>query len=185
MPSSSRRRSARTSSLQAASPAADPSSSISFFSRLSQDASNAFSDAYGNFVLGDDAGKSARLVLVLKPKLGERIKLGMTFIEINGRAYVKSVLPNSQAARAGVLPRDSIQFASLYHTDFDDEDGLSSDLDESATSFALACEARGMRISYDELRRLLAEGLDPMQSAFLSPPTSEGQMDRTTHSIYH
>jgi hypothetical protein len=40
---------------------------------LSQDASNAFSDAYmyGNFVLGDDAGKSARLVLVLKPKLGE------------------------------------------------------------------------------------------------------------------
>jgi hypothetical protein len=38
---------------------------------LSQDASNVFSDADGNFVLGDDAGKSARLVLVLKPKLGE------------------------------------------------------------------------------------------------------------------
>ena len=117
--SSSRRRIARTSSsVQAAAASSatspDPSSSISFFSRLSQDASNAFSDAYGNFVLGDDAGKSARLVLVLKPKLGERIPLGMTFIEINGRAYVKSVQPHSQAARAGVLPRDSIQFASLY-----------------------------------------------------------------------
>jgi len=99
--------------------------------------------------------------------LGERIYLGMSFIEINGRAYVKSVQPHSQAARAGVLPRDSIQFASLYHTDFDDTEDfdVSSDLDESATSFALACEARGMRISYDELRRLLAEGLDPaMQS---------------------
>ena len=142
---------------------------MNFFSRLSQDASNAFQDAYGNFVLGDDAGKSARLVLVLKPKLGERINLGMTFIEINGRAYVRSVTPGSQAARAGVLPRDSIQFASLYHTDFDDED-VSTDLEESATSYALACEARGIRISYDELRRLLAEGLDPMQSAFLSPP---------------
>ena len=82
---------------------------LTFFSRLSQDASNAFQDAYGNLVLGDDAGKSARLVLlVLKPKLGERIDLGMTFIEINGRAHVRAVTPGSHAARAGVLPRDSI-----------------------------------------------------------------------------
>jgi hypothetical protein len=42
--------------------------------------------------------------------------LGTSFIEMNGRAFVKSVQPHSpQAARAGVLPRDSIQFASLYH----------------------------------------------------------------------
>lgn len=146
---------------------------MTFFSRLSQDASNAFQDAYGNLVLGDDAGKSARLVLVLKPKLGERIDLGMTFIEINGRAYVRAVTPGSHAARAGVLPRDSIQFASLYHTDFDDDDDeMSTDLEESATSYALACESRGMRITYDDLRRLLAEGLDPMQSAFLSPTSN-------------
>jgi hypothetical protein len=74
--------------------------------------------------------------------------------------FAKSVQPHSQAARPGVLPRDSFQFASLYHTDFDDTEyfGMSRVLDESATSFALACEARGMRISYDELRRpLLAD----------------------------
>jgi lipid-binding SYLF domain-containing protein len=156
--------------------------SMTFFSRVSQDASNAFHDAYGNFVLGDDAGKSARLVLVLKPKLGERIDLGMTFIEINGRAYVRAVTPGSHAARAGVMPQDSVQFASVYHNDFDDdvdddddddEDAATAtDLVESAASYALACESRGMRITYDDLRSLLAEGLDPMQSAFLSPTSS-------------
>jgi hypothetical protein len=63
---------------------------------------------------------------------------------MNGRAFVKSVQPHSpQAARAGVLPRDSIQFASLYHTDFDDTEdfGVSSDFDQSAT---WECESRTM-----------------------------------------
>jgi hypothetical protein len=69
---------------------------------LSQDASNVFSDAYRNFVLGDDAGKSARLVLVLKPKLGEGIHLGTSLIEINGRAFVKSVQPRTRRRRAPV-----------------------------------------------------------------------------------
>ena len=70
---------------------------MNFFSHLSQDTSNAFQDAYGNFVLGDDTDKLARLVLVLEPKLGDRINLGMTFIEINGHAYVRSVTPGSQS----------------------------------------------------------------------------------------
>ena len=134
---------------------------------LSQDASNVFSDAYGNFVLGDDAGKSARLVLVLKPKLGEDAFIWARRLSKLMAAPLSNRCNRALAggARRCALPRDSIQFASLYHTDFDDTEdfGVSSDLDESATSFALACEARGLRISYDELRRpLLAQGLDPI-----------------------
>ena len=40
--------------------------------------------------------------------------------------------------------------------------------ESAATKYALTCEKQGMRVSYDELRRILAEGMDPTQSAFLS-----------------
>ena len=39
--------------------------------------------------------------------------LGLTFLEINDRAYVRTVSPNSLAAAAGIQPRDSIQFACV------------------------------------------------------------------------
>jgi hypothetical protein len=64
---------------------------MSFFQRFSQDASNAFQDIYGNLCLGDDAGKSARLTLVLQPipnpssSKAAKLNLGMTFVEVNGR----------------------------------------------------------------------------------------------------
>jgi hypothetical protein len=81
---------------------------MSFFQQFSVDASNACNDLYKKIWYGDDSGKSIRTTLILKPqslpvkkKSPVRIDLGMTFIEINGRAYVKSVASGSSAARAG------------------------------------------------------------------------------------
>ena len=170
---------------------------MSFLTRLSTDAANSCQDVYSTLILGDDAGKSARLTLVLRPrtivslnKKQSMLDLGMTFIEINGRAYVKSVFPGSAAEAAGVLPQDAVQYATLFRKEwvyrhqrshrhrFDDEDDdiqepISQDAADSlATKYALDLESKGLRVSYDELRRLLAEGLDPTQSAFLSPPTA-------------
>lgn len=125
-----------------------------------------------------------------------RIDLGMTFLEINGRAYVKSVTPGSPAADAGVLPQDAVQYACVFKEEWMDHPSqhekqqhrhpqefsmsvadslLGGDEavgDSFATRFALGLEDKGMRISYDELRNLLAEAMDPTQAAFLSPPLS-------------
>jgi lipid-binding SYLF domain-containing protein len=184
---------------------------MSFLQRLGADAKNACADLYGSMVMGDDAGKSLRFTLLLKPsslplraKGPARIDLGMTFIEINGRAYVKSVAPGSVAARGGVLPQDAVQYATLIRPEWlnqaqheevvvdserpdekknqvqdandaeklgitrDEDDGLR----EVAQRKVLDAESRGARTSYDDLRRLLSEAMDPTQSAFLSPPTS-------------
>ena len=172
---------------------------MSFLQRISTDASNACQDMYSNWILGDDAGKSTRLTLVLRPQLHHNKKslldLGMTFIEINGRAYVKSVLPGSAAAAAGIMPQDAVQYVTLFrkewvyrqqqqqddfsiHEMFDTNNNNTSQqqqqqhdeaTDALATKYALDLESKGLRISYDELRRLLAQALDPTQSAFLSP----------------
>lgn len=158
---------------------------MSFFHRFSQEASNAFQDMYGNICLGDDAGKSARFTLVLKPHANTsspkaaKLNLGMTFLEVNGRAYVQSVLPGSQAALAGVMPQDSIQYATVFKSEWMDEeadqleDGSLLDASELATQHALQAEATGVRITYDGLRKVLAEAIDPTQSAFVSPSTSK------------
>jgi lipid-binding SYLF domain-containing protein len=135
---------------------------MSILARLKQDGTNAFNDAYSSFVLGDDAGKSARIALVLQPQKSQFLQLGMTFLEINGRAYVRTVEPNSEAGLAGIMPRDAVQFASVYKLEW-------SNNGESAKTYALDCDAKGMRISYDELRHMLREGLDPQYSSFLSP----------------
>lgn len=173
---------------------------MSFFQRFSADAKNSCTDLYSNWILGDDAGKSARLTLILRPThlplrasktVIARIDLGMTFLEINGRAYVKSVAPGSAAARAGIMPQDAVQYATLVReewltkkeiksydgglnsepNDQNHDDILADDAtDTIATKNILEMEAKGLRISYDELRKLLAEALDPTQAAFLSPP---------------
>lgn len=164
---------------------------MSFFQRFSADAKNACTDLYSSYIMGDDAGKSARLTLVLRPntlplraKGPVRIDLGMTFLEINGRAYVKSVAPGSCAALGGVMPQDAVQYATLFRPEWVESSnennggggGGSSDDPIDDTSLAaqhvLELESKGARISYDELRQLLAEAMDPTQSAFLSPPTT-------------
>ena len=161
-----------------------------YWKRWALEAQNALQDAYGTWVLGDDAGKSARIVLVIKPtstvnmgRVTSTLNLGMTFLEINGRAYVHTVTPNSQADLAGVQPRDAVQYAAVYSRDWhntdqsdeeddddDDEDDDEHDVmmnphvDDLAAKHALAQETKGIRISYNELRRVLAEGMDATQS---------------------
>lgn len=144
------------------------------------DASHAVHDVYSSWILGDDAGKSARLTLILKPtkldtkkpRLGRPpiLNLGMTFIEINGRAYVQTVAPNSAAAAAGIQPQDAVQFARVYPKEWEE---LDDTIDEKAVKMVLHYEDQGMRTTYDQLRTLLAEAMDPTQSAFVSPPAQE------------
>jgi len=165
---------------------------MSFFSRFSQEASNAFQDVYGTVCLGDDAGKSARLTLVLKPisnpasAKAAKLNLGMTFLEVNGRAYVQSVIPGSAADRAGVMPQDAIQYAAVFQSEWleaesaslHQRDDLLLDASDMATQHALNAEANGVRITYEGLRKVLAEAIDPTQSAFVSPPSKGGASSR-------
>jgi lipid-binding SYLF domain-containing protein len=156
---------------------------MSYLARAYTELSSAVSDAYGSLLHQDDAGKSARLVFVARPKAvaldprgnaysggtlaangaagngdsapgnGEplrelvRYDLGMSFVEINGRAYVRSVVPDSDAAMAGVRPRDCLQLASVV-VDVDAGRG-----DEAkAAQVALGMERKGRRTDYNELR---------------------------------
>ena len=136
----------------------------SLLARISKETSDAVADAYGSLVLGDEAGKEAKVVLVVRPSSRSRLRLGMTFLEINGRAYVKSITPGLAAHQAGILPRDVVQFAAVYKQAWIDEqrhhDEGMVDADETAKSFAMESEKRGMRVSYDELRTMLQEGTD-------------------------
>lgn len=164
---------------------------MSFLSRVGVEMGNAIVDAYGNIMLGDDAGKSAKLVFVARPRIiygninsnigddtnlngsasnnttGANNKspraimtdakiaepsfdLGMTFIEVNNRAYVKSVTPDSEAALAGVQPRDVVQFA-FVHTDVKiSAEDTASDQDDRAAQFALEEERKGERTNFEQ-----------------------------------
>jgi lipid-binding SYLF domain-containing protein len=173
---------------------------MDFVRRLSQEATNALQDAYGTLVLGDDAGKSVRLVLVLHPTTSnlsnlstlstlsskqpvvvQSLILGMTFLEVNGRAYVHTVQPESEAAKAGVLPRDAVQYAAVVsssewkgvekrNNNTNNNTNTNKEWAKVASQLALQSETDGQRISYDELRRVLAEGMDTKRSRSQQPP---------------
>jgi lipid-binding SYLF domain-containing protein len=95
--------------------------SMSLWQRISTDASHAAEDVYSHWVLGDDTGKSVLVPFVYYPESGLEAatatatatadSLGLVFVEINGRAYVKSVVPGSAADRAGIAPHDAVQLA--------------------------------------------------------------------------
>jgi len=161
---------------------------MSFWRRVSTDASNAFQDVYAHWILGDDAGKSAHISLLHNKPSNS---LGLTFIEINGRAYVKTVAPGSAADQAGVLPQDAVQLAVLVRPEWvsggnpDDNDGGSSIQNGSssgnknrlAIQYALNLEQKGARISYDQLLRLVSQAIlkhDPVavHQHFVSPPVN-------------
>jgi lipid-binding SYLF domain-containing protein len=188
---------------------------MSFFSRAGVEMGHAVLDAYGNLVYGDDAGKSAKLVFLARPRAcgvgggddnhkdGKKQQqhaststqqhqhsslslsqsksaaedgaaqqqksqqqqksesqqpplydLGMTFVEINDRAYVKSVTAGSEAAKAGIQPRDAVQFA-FVHTDVKIiSEFTSHDQDQKALQCALGEERKGKRTSFAELSRM-------------------------------
>jgi len=110
----------------------------------------------------------------------QKFDLGLTFLEINDRAYVRTVDAGSSAEKSGIQPQDCLQFACVVGgPHFDDlqmqstpspRNGLRNNsgrmkaeresekqrLDAQATKFVLECEKRGMRTSYEELRDLFA-----------------------------
>jgi len=126
----------------------------------------------------------------------QRFDLGLTFLEINDRAYVRTVDPGSSAERAGVQPQDCVQFACVVGgPQFDGMQLTTSStpssrrskieqfeldkLERKASKFVLDCEGRGMRISYEELRDMFSGcTLPPKQGedhVELTPPRGEAE----------
>jgi len=164
----------------------------SFLSRIAIDATSALTDAYSHVMHGDDAGSSAKVVWVVHPtrvpsevglgsdgvgRFTHKFDLGLTFLEINDRAYIRTVEPGSAADRAGIQSEDCIQFACVVGgPKFDDvQNNVSSPssplgsrqrrmeienetdrLDSRAKKYVLECEKRGLRTSYEQLRELFA-----------------------------
>jgi len=131
-------------------------------SRIYHDVKNSISDAYGHFMLGDDPGKGATFACIFRPRrtsadsnnnslISSKFELGMTFCEVNERAYVRTVDPDSDAALAGVKPRDCVQLALVLAGG--KLEALQED-DRKAISHAIECERGGSRTSYDEMRVL-------------------------------
>jgi lipid-binding SYLF domain-containing protein len=181
---------------------------MSFWQRISTDAKNAANDVYSHWIIGDDAGKSALTTLLYKPSSEA---LGMTFIEINHRAYVKSVAPDSAACLAGVLPQDAVQLAvpirreweveaiaemasDIDDNENDDDDPCDEDnrlrrTDRVARAYGLRLERKGARTSYNHLLRLLTRRVlhgDPqaVKQHFLSPPSKGNGKKKPTLSMY-
>ena len=199
-------------------------SPLSVLEQWKQDAKGAVEDAYASYVLGDDAGESARLVLVANPsedinlldntsngkhpphillndkngnnssfrnvdnnlllfshldfytdanrnqlmgvKRNSKYKkhdphassfmsCGVTFVEINGRAYVHALDEDSAAYRSGVRPKDCIQYAAVLAKEWDDPMGRDFD---SISAQALERDDNGQRINYEELKRVFLQG---------------------------
>ena len=247
------------------------SSPLGIIEQWQRDARGAVEDAYANFVLGDDTGESARLVLVASP--AEDIRLlentnsntsngkhpphillndphntksgkngsggstnsnntgnnhnnnnstsdnnlllfshldfytdanrnslmgiartkkykkndphalsfrscGVTFVEINGRAYVHALDQESQAYRSGVRPKDCVQYAAVLAKEWEDPTG--GDFDPISAQ-ALEREDHGQRITYEELKRVFLQGsgiLGDLNQAIDGSLYGEEQPDR-------
>jgi len=215
-------------------------SPLSIIEQWQRDAKGAVEDAYANYVLGDDTGEAARLVLVANPSddisllentgngrhpphvllndpqtrqsrkkkqqsrkqstgggnsvsspptnnnlllfshldfytdanrhnlmglqrtnnkhdphVASFRSCGVTFVEINGRAYVHTLDEESAAYRSGVRPRDSVQYAAVLAKEW--EDPMGGDFDP-ISSQALEREDSGQRITYEELKRVFLQG---------------------------
>jgi len=208
-----------------ASPDSGNGSPLLIITQWQKDAKGAVEDAYANYVLGDDTGESARLVLVANPAEdlallentgrgkhpphvllndpgGKRSKsnsgstnnnlllfshrdyytdanrqtslllggrkthkhdphassfasCGITFVEINGRAYVHALDEDSDAYQAGVRPKDCIQYAAVLAREWEDPFGVDFD---PISSQALDREDAGQRITFEELKRVFLQG---------------------------
>ena len=129
---------------------------MSFLKRFYSEVGNALSDAYGHVLLGDDAGSSENCVFVARGKTTKidnlayrKFDLGMTFICVDGRACVKTVHPTSEAALAGIQPRDVLQLAVVL---LPDQLESMEDDEEEIAAHALDCAKSGMRTYFDDFR---------------------------------
>jgi len=80
---------------------------------------------------------------------------GVTFVEINGRAYVNALDEDSDAYRSGVRPKDCVQYAAVLAKLWGDP--LGADF-ENISSQALEREDAGHRITFEELKRVFLQG---------------------------
>jgi len=139
----------------------------SFVSRIYNEVGNAMADAYGHMVLGDDAGEAVTIAFVARgvERNGEcKFVLGLTFLNVNGRAYVKDVDPKSQAARTGIQPRDCLQLALVL--DNDNIEGLQDD-EANASSYAIQCEKNGNRTTFTQLKEMFENCTFPFSTSRL------------------
>lgn len=121
--------------------------------------SNAISDAYGNFMYGDDAGKSAKLVHIIKPK-DNKISIDMAFLEVNERAYAQTVERDGVAAQVGVQARDALQLAVIMRPGEANIPPQAYQSDEAMKEWALNSERKGQRTNYKELQTILKVGTE-------------------------
>jgi lipid-binding SYLF domain-containing protein len=85
---------------------------------------------------------------------------GVTFVEINGRAYVQALETTSAAYQAGVLPEDCVQYAAVLAKEW--EEPLEGDF-AAISQQALEREDKGQRITFAELKRVLLHGSGVLQ----------------------
>lgn len=150
------------------------------FSRWRTEASNTVEDLYGTLMLGDDAGAADRLVVILQPPpllFGRRSfknrmwnTLGLSFCNIQNRAYVSQVEEGSPADLQGVRRKDCVQYAAVLATEW--QNPLTDDYEEISKQ-ALERESTGQRISYNDLKKILERGMDSSNtsSTFIAPPS--------------
>ena len=132
---------------------------MSLVSRTFTEVGNAIKDAFGHVVHGDDAGSHETKVLVVHPtpvtEYGRntyKYDLGMTFLNVNDRAFVNTVEETSDAARACIQAEDCLQVAIVLGGSKKMERMRRDDY--RAADFGLECEKKGHRTSFDELKAL-------------------------------
>jgi len=132
---------------------------MSLIARTFTEVGNALKDAYGHVVHGDDAGTHETKVVMLYPKevkvdgtMTHKFDLGMSFLNVNDRAFVKAVETGSDADIEGIQSQDCLQLAIVL--------GGSGKLERMqkdnrrAISFGLECEKQGRRTSFDALKEM-------------------------------
>jgi len=132
---------------------------MSIVSRTFAEVGNALKDAYGHVVHGDDAGTFETKVLIAYPKAvkingrsTQKFDLGMSFLNVNDRAFVKTVDPGSEANSLGIQAQDCLQVAIVLAGSGRFE-RMREDAQRSS-SFGLECEKKGKRTSFDELKAM-------------------------------
>mmetsp|Transcript_3868 Transcript_3868/g.7415 ORF Transcript_3868/g.7415 Transcript_3868/m.7415 type:complete len:1027 (-) Transcript_3868:6219-9299(-) len=132
---------------------------MSIVSRTFAEVGNALKDAYGHVFHGDDAGTYETKAFVVHPKqvkingqTSQKFDLGLTFLNVNGRAFVKTVQSDSEAELKGIKSQDCLQLAMVLGNE---GKFLRMQKDEDrAIAYGLQCEKQGRRTSFRELKEM-------------------------------
>lgn len=131
--------------------------SMTLWQRVSNDAGHLVSDVYSHWVLGDDTGQAKLLAVCMNTS-----DMGLSFLEIGGRAYVKRVVQGKGGHRAGIVPHDAVQLALLCPQEWEEK---------TAVQKCTRQEQQGSRTSYHQLVDMMQSHLSAEASnqTFLSP----------------